>query len=77
MTMSVTENGMGPDHEAHVGRILTAFNADLRAKYAAGQREHGGHLWEKPGMLDNAIQEAIDLVVYLYTLKEQQDRSQR
>jgi hypothetical protein len=62
---------MTAPHDAHVERILTQFNADLRAKYDAGQREHGGNLWEKPGMLEHAIEEAIDLVVYLYTLREQ------
>lgn len=61
-------------HADHMNRILAQFNADLRAKYTAGQREHGGKLWEKPGMLDHAIEEAIDLVVYLYTLREQVGR---
>lgn len=60
-------------HEAHLARILNTFTQDARAKYAKGQREHGGNLWETPGILDHAIEEAIDLVVYLYTLKEQQD----
>ena len=62
---------MDAAHEAHLQRILTRFNADARGKYEHGQREHGGNLWQKPGMLDSAIEEAIDLVVYLYTLKEQ------
>lgn len=65
---------MDAAHEAHLQRILTQFNADTRAKYQAGQEEHGGELWEKPGMLEHAIEEAIDLVVYLYTLKEQRDK---
>ena len=64
---------MEAEHEAHVSRILSKFNADLRAKYEKGQREHGGYLWTKPGMLDYAIEEAVDLVVYLYTLREQQE----
>lgn len=66
---------MDAEHEAHAERILTKFNADLRAKYEAGQIEHGGNLWEKPGMLEHAIEEAIDMVVYLYTLKEQKDKA--
>ena len=41
-------------------------------KYRKGQAEHGGQLWLNPSLLDNAIDEAIDQVVYLLTLKEQQ-----
>jgi hypothetical protein len=52
-------------------RILSEFNLDLEAKYRAGQEEHGGNMWEKKGMLTHAIEEAIDQVVYLYTLREQ------
>lgn len=62
---------MNSEHEEHLRRILAQFNTDARKKYEAGQREHGGRLWTKSGILDNAIEEAIDLVVYLYTLKEQ------
>lgn len=65
---------MDAEHQAHAARILAKFNADLLAKYEAGQAEHGGNLWEKKGMLEHAIEEAIDMVVYLYTLKEQQDK---
>lgn len=65
---------MSPEHEAHLQRILDRFTADARTKYEAGQQEHGGRLWEKSGMLDHAIEEAIDLVVYLFTLREQRDR---
>ncbi len=65
---------MDAEHEAHLTRILDRFSADTRAKYESGQREHGGNLWEKPGMLEQAIEEAIDMVVYLYTLQEQRDR---
>ena len=68
---------MDPEHTAHLARILKQFSADASAKYSAGQAEHGGNLWEKPGMLDHAIEEAIDLVVYLYTLREQRDRGMR
>lgn len=65
---------MNTEHEAHVTRILTRFNADLRAKYEVGQQEHGGELWRKQGMLEQAYAEAIDLVVYLATALEQQER---
>lgn len=64
-------------HEAHVSRILTRFNAALRAKYEKGQQEHGGNLWQKSGMIDFAIEEVIDLAVYLYTLKEQMEEAEK
>lgn len=66
--------GMDAEHEAHLQRILRQFTADARAKYENGQREHGGNLWEKPGMLEHALEEAIDQVIYLYTALEQRDR---
>lgn len=65
---------MNGEHEAHLQRILEAVNRDLSLKYRGGQTEHGGRLWMKPNLLDEAIKEALDLVVYLYTLKEQQER---
>jgi hypothetical protein len=61
-------------HEAHLGKLKADFIADLDAKYRAGQVEHGGNLWDKPGMLAHAIEEAIDQVVYLYTLRDQLER---
>jgi len=63
-----------PDQLAHLRRILDRFSADASAKYEAGQDEHGGNLWEKPGMLQHALAEAIDLVIYLYTLLEQHEQ---
>ena len=51
--------------------MIDEFAHDFRAKYEAGQAEHGGRLWTKPGLLDEAIKEVIDLACYLYTLKRQ------
>lgn len=65
---------MTPDHQAHLERLIVAVTADLTRKYEAGQQEHGGNLWQKAGLLDHAIQEILDLVVYLYTLREQLQR---
>ncbi len=64
---------MDAPQEAHLARILSQVTTDLRQKYESGQREHGGNLWEKPGMLEQAIAEVLDLAVYLYTLREQRD----
>lgn len=63
---------MGAEHEAHLQRIKSRFLALVDHKYRKGQAEHGGQLWLNPKLLDNAIDEAIDQVVYLLTLKEQQ-----
>jgi len=54
----------------HISHIQTEFDALIEQKYLAGIQEHGGHLWEKP--LDTeALNEAIDQVVYLVTLRDQ------
>ena len=62
---------MDAEHEAHLRRVLDEFAHEARAKYEAGQRDHGGNLWENPAVLDEAIKEAIDQVFYLYSLREQ------
>lgn len=53
--------------------IIGKFSEQFRAKYRKGQAEHGGNLWEKPGLIDFAIEEAIDNVAYLFSLKQQLD----
>ena len=65
---------MGPQNVAHMERILAEVGKDFREKYAAGQEEHGGEMWLKPGMLQHAIGEVLDLLAYLYTLREQEER---
>jgi hypothetical protein len=62
---------MTTEQETHINQILGEFIAEAKAKYEAGQQEHGGNLWEKRGMLTHAIEEAIDQVMYLYTLRRQ------
>jgi hypothetical protein len=64
---------LAPENRAHLDRLLTRIGNDLSQKYRNGQREHGGNLWEKPGMLECAIEEALDLLTYLYTLLEQRE----
>lgn len=65
---------MTPEQNLHCEGIIHKFTSEFREKYAKGQREHGGHMLQKPGMLGHAIEEVIDLVAYLYTLKEQTAR---
>jgi hypothetical protein len=57
--------------EHHLQAILASFEAEVSDKYRKGAAEHGGHLWEKPGMIDEAMNEVLDLYVYLYTLRDQ------
>ena len=62
---------MYESHEHHKQAILSQFEEWMIRKYNKGQAENGGKIWEKDGMLNNAIDEAVDLVVYLFTLKAQ------
>lgn len=59
--------------EEHAQKIAKLFSDLMLPKYLKGAEEHGGHLWEfsKTKLLDNAIDEAIDQVVYLFTLRDQ------
>lgn len=53
-------------------RSITAWAADATTlKYHIGQREHGGHLWEKTGALANLEEEILDMLVYFKTAKDQ------
>ena len=68
-------NEMDPQSEDHLQRIQGSALKLINDKYRKGAAEHGGHLWEKENLIDEAINEAIDQVVYLLTLKEQMQRS--
>jgi hypothetical protein len=59
------------DQEDHIERCILAQSRRMADKYAAGQVEHGGNCYEKPGMLAHALDEVADLAVYLPTLREQ------
>jgi hypothetical protein len=58
--------------KAHMDRVGQAFVMRMEQKYRRGQAEHGGDLHHKSVtfLLDCAIEEAIDQVVYLLTLAE-------
>jgi hypothetical protein len=62
---------MTPEQEEHLKWVEEFFTERVEPKYRQGQLEHGGDLWKKDGLIDMAIEEAIDLMVYLPTLKEQ------
>lgn len=63
---------MTPEQEAHLRRIKAKFSSRVDTKYRLGQKEHGGDLMYNNALflLDNAILEAVDLVVFLETLRE-------
>lgn len=63
---------MTDEQEAHLKHIKTNFSIKADEKYRAGQAEHGGDLIHSNalGLIDFAISEAIDQVVYLETLRE-------
>lgn len=69
----VQSDRMTAPQEDHLSRLKTEFTALVDAKYRKGQKEHGGDLYQKQThyLLDMAIDEAIDQVVYLLTLREQ------
>ena len=58
------------EQESHLSHLKRDFCRWVDKKYRAGQKEHGGNLWQKD-VTKNAIDEAIDMVVYLLTLQEQ------
>lgn len=62
---------MTEPQEEHLEDVKFEFTRLVDAKYRAGQKEHSGNLWLKKGLIDMAIDEAVDQVVYLLTLKQQ------
>jgi hypothetical protein len=60
-----------PEQEDYLAHLKKEIMSDLDAKFRAGQIEHGGNIWEKPGMLEHAIEEVLDMAVYLYVLRDQ------
>lgn len=64
---------MTAEQEAHLARVKARLVADLDAKYRDGQDKHGGDLWTKPGMLEQAYAETLDQAIYLLTAMEQRD----
>jgi len=62
---------MTDEHEEHLAKIKKQIVQLIDSKYRKGQIEHGGNLYHKPGIVDFAIEEIVDLVVYILTLKQQ------
>lgn len=58
---------------AHLNRIKEQVQHELTEKYVKGAKEHASTLSEDYTpieVLDMAIEEALDQVTYLYTLRE-------
>jgi hypothetical protein len=68
---------MEPEQERHLQHIKDEFNELVDAKYRKGAQEHGGNLWEAPNIIGMAIEEALDQVTYLLTLKVQINNLER
>jgi hypothetical protein len=68
----VEPDSMGDKQEAHLVRLKLNVIAALDGKYRSGQAQHGGFLLDigVSGLLDAAIDEALDQVTYLLSLKE-------
>jgi len=54
--------------------IINDFAKHALRKYESGQREHGGTLVHKGGLLWESEQEAIDLVIYQHAIRTQLER---
>ena len=61
---------MQPEHEAHLQRLLAWVSTQMGEKYRRGQEEHGGQLWEAPGLLRELHAETFDLLAYGQALEE-------
>ena len=64
---------MQKKHKKHLRYVVREAGRRIREKYIRGQKEHGGDLWTRD-LLEEAINEGIDLLVYLLTLKERRYR---
>lgn len=62
---------LSPEQSNHVTDIAKEFALEMGKKYVKGQIEHGGNLWDlsEDRLIDAAIDEAIDQVVYLLTIR--------
>lgn len=62
---------MTPEQQEHVAELVYEFGNAIREKYSRGQKEHGGNMWLKRGMLKEAKAEVIDQWTYILTIERQ------
>ena len=73
-THATTPGDWQPEHEAHLQRLLAWIATHVDRKYRRGQAEHGGKLWEAPGLLKELHAETIDQLAYSQAIDEQAGR---
>jgi len=63
---------MDAQNEEFMWDVIDEFNRLVEPKFRKGQKEHGGFIgnMSTARLLDEAMAEAIDSFVYLYTLKQ-------
>jgi len=63
---------MTQEHLDHINWISNQFSILMSNKYLKGVKEHGGHLknYDILSLTEYALDEAIDQVVYLITLRD-------
>ena len=61
-------------HDAHLERLKAWVCTHVDRKYRRGQAEHGGNLWEAPGLLRELHAETFDLLAYGQALDEHSAR---
>jgi hypothetical protein len=59
------------EQQEHLHALTGRFVDQVTEKYVAGQKEHGGDLWRKKGIIKMAKEEVVDMWVYLDTLEQQ------
>lgn len=71
IAFSVSDSRLTKEQAEHVSEIGKEFCHMMADKYVVGQAEHGGNLWDltEDQLLNEAIKEATDQVVYLLTLR--------
>jgi hypothetical protein len=62
---------MTPDKKLHVSQCVKRVSDLQIRKYIAGQKEHGGKMWKKTGLLHASLEEIADLANYLPTVEQQ------
>ena len=62
--------------EQHAAYIADEARKVVYNKYMAGQAEHGGKLWRKV-IAPHILEEAIDQLVYVLTLRDQLEVAER
>ena len=72
--LATTPGEWKPEHEAHLERLKAWVCTHVDRKYRRGQAEHGGKLWEAPGLLRELRAEGIDQITYSQAIDEQAAR---